>query len=148
MYRWLNGPGSAFKDPLPGSTNYLNAYDPAGNLIRARTRSDPTLGGRRGGGDDVESATGAPRNNALEQNVASGKPIPMETHDDLMPFPMNRLFRSQPVLSEELRDEIHKMVQDGMSVRTVSEKLEVDMQRVGAVHRLKTIEHQWIQEVC
>ncbi|KAL8974676.1 MAG: hypothetical protein Q9197_001080 [Variospora fuerteventurae] len=147
MYRWLNGPGSAFKDPLPGSTNYLNAYDPAGNLIRARTRSDPTLGGaRRGGGDEVESATGAPRNNALEQNVASGKPIPMETHDDLMPFPMNRLFRSQPVLSEELRDEIHKMVQDGMSVRTVSEKLEVDMQRVGAVYRLKTIEHQWIQE--
>ncbi|KAI4208332.1 MAG: hypothetical protein LQ348_000256 [Seirophora lacunosa] len=143
MFRWLNGPGAVFKDPLPGSTNYLNAYDPAGNLIRARTPSAPMLSRKKG--EDVETATAVPHN-GLEQNIASGKPIPKETADDLMPFPMNRLFRSQPVLSEELRDKIHKMIQGGISVRTVSEELEVDMQRVGAVYRLKSIENQWIQE--
>ncbi|KAI4185169.1 MAG: hypothetical protein LQ346_005967 [Caloplaca aetnensis] len=83
----------------------------------------------------------------LDQNIAGGRPIPKETGEDLMPFPMNRQFRAQPVLSEELRDEIYRMIsQEGKSVRIVSEKLEVDMQRVGAVYRLKTIENQWVQE--
>lgn len=146
MFRWLNGPGAAFRDPLPGSTNYLNAYDPSGNLIRARAETAP----KRDEDEDeeAESEAGGGRN-ALDQNIASGKPIPKEMADDLMPFPMNRQFRSQPVLSEELRDEIYRRINDlGQSVRKVSEQLQVDMRRVGAVYRLKTIEHQWIQEVC
>ncbi|KAL8755462.1 MAG: hypothetical protein Q9184_004795 [Pyrenodesmia sp. 2 TL-2023] len=145
MFRWLNGPGSVFREPLPGSTNYLNAYDHSGNLIRARTQTNPRLNNTEGA-VDADSGTGMARH-ALDQNFAGGKPIPKETADDLMPFPMNRQFRSQPVLSEELRDEIYRMIsQEGKSVRIVSEKLEVDMQRVGAVYRLKTIENQWIQE--
>lgn len=147
MFRWLNGPGSVFREPLPGSTNYLNAYDPSGNLIRARTQTSPRLNNAEGAAD-ADSGTGIARH-ALDQNLAGGKPIPKETADDLMPFPMNRQFRAQPVLSEELRDEIYRMIsQEGKSVRLVSEKLEVDMQRVGAVYRLKSIENQWIQEVC
>ena len=39
MFRWLNGPGSVFRQPLPGSTNYLNAYDRTGRLLRAKNRS-------------------------------------------------------------------------------------------------------------
>src|SRR5438876_628033 len=35
FYEWLNGPGAALKEPLPGSTNYLGAYDKYGNLVRA-----------------------------------------------------------------------------------------------------------------
>lgn len=34
MFTWLNGPGAAFRDPLPGSTNYLSAYDKKGQLNR------------------------------------------------------------------------------------------------------------------
>ncbi|KAL8998534.1 MAG: hypothetical protein Q9188_006089 [Gyalolechia gomerana] len=143
MFRWLNGPGAAFRDPLPGSTNYLNAYDPQGHLMRARTMTAPTE-------TPTSDETGESINqgaNQLEQNIASGKPIPKETADDLMPFPMNRMFRSQPVLSEELRDEIYKKIsQEAWSVRRVSAFYGVAMQRVGAVFRLKTIENQWLQE--
>lgn len=142
MFRWLNGPGAVFRDPLPGSTNYLNAYDAQGNLIRARTQTAPT--------EDLEpdETEEELEQNQLEQNIASGKPVPKETADDLMPFPMNRQFRSQPVLSEELRDEIYnKISQEGWSVRKVSAFYGVAMQRVGAVIRLKAIENQWLQEV-
>ena len=46
MFNWLNGPGAAFRNPLPGSTNYLNAYDPSGRLIRLTEKKraeDPYL---------------------------------------------------------------------------------------------------------
>ncbi|KAL8790105.1 MAG: hypothetical protein Q9213_000807 [Squamulea squamosa] len=148
MYRWLNGPGAAFRDPLPGSTNYLNAYDPQGNLIRARaTPTDEDATQNTGeDGEPGETDLGSGRNQ-LDQNIAGGKPIPKEMADDLMPFPLNRQFRSQPVLSEELRDEIYRRInKEHKSVRTVSSELGVEMQRVGAVFRLKTIENQWIQE--
>ncbi|KAI4223072.1 MAG: hypothetical protein LQ349_007500, partial [Xanthoria aureola] len=150
MFRWLNGPGAVFRDPLPGSTNYLNAYDPQGNLIRARAAPKSTNGdgpkstGEEGSLDRPDAVLGRSQ---LDQNIASGKPIPRETADDLMPFPLNRQFRSQPVLSEELRDEIYRRIdQEKKSVRTVSAELGVEMQRVGAVFRLKTIENQWVQE--
>lgn len=154
MFRWLNGPGAAFRDPLPGSTNYLNAYDPQGNLIRARGSRAP---GRDPGRNGSENETKEQNENGLEpatgrigfeQNIAGGRPIPKEQADDLIPFPMNRQFRSQPVLSEELRDEIYRRItKESKSVRRVSAELGVEMNRVGAVFRLKTIEHQWRQEV-
>ncbi|KAL8765295.1 MAG: hypothetical protein Q9203_006655 [Teloschistes exilis] len=120
MFRWLNGPGQAFRDPLPGSTNYLNAYDPQGNLIRARGNRAPSQDDsgnetREGNEDGSEPASGRLE---VEQNIASGKPIPKEQADDLIPFPMNRQFRSQPVLSEELRNEIYRRItQENQSVR-------------------------------
>ncbi|KAI4252347.1 MAG: hypothetical protein LQ352_004354 [Teloschistes flavicans] len=124
MFRWLNGPGAAFRDPLPGSTNYLNAYDPQGNLIRARGSRAP---GRDPGRNGSENETKEQNENGLEpatgrigfeQNIAGGRPIPKEQADDLIPFPMNRQFRSQPVLSEELRDEIYRRItKESKSVR-------------------------------
>lgn len=144
MFRWLNGPGAVFRDPLPGSTNYLNAYDPNGNLIR-------TGAGRATDSKDIGDEDGldsAPGRNSLEQNIAGARPIPPEMGDDLMPFPLNRQFKSQPVLSDEMRDEIYRRISvEGKSVRTVSAELRVTMERVGAVFRLKTIENQWIQQV-
>ncbi|KAL9601599.1 MAG: hypothetical protein Q9219_002433 [cf. Caloplaca sp. 3 TL-2023] len=138
MFRWLNGPGAAFRDPLPGSTNYLNAYHPTGYLIRTRNET----------GSDEESSSGeAAGNISQERNIASGQPIPKESADDLMPFPMNRQFRSQPVLSEELKDEVYaKISQEGWTVRKVSAYYGIEMRRVGAVFRLKSVEDQWLQE--
>lgn len=34
MFAWLEGPGESFRHPLPGSTNYLSAYDRRGKLLR------------------------------------------------------------------------------------------------------------------
>ncbi|KAI9729837.1 MAG: hypothetical protein M1834_006586 [Cirrosporium novae-zelandiae] len=134
MFRWLNGPGRNFKDPLPGSTNYLTAYTRGGRLLRAMDRHVPTEPGK---------AT----EEKLLTNFEGEKPLPKEDEFDLMPFPNNRQFRSQNVLSEELREEIwRRVVQHGKSVRVVSVELGVDMNRVGAVVRLKEIEKRWIQE--
>ncbi|KAI9675533.1 MAG: hypothetical protein M1829_003337 [Trizodia sp. TS-e1964] len=145
MYQWLNGHGAAFRDPLPGSTNYLNAYDNKGNLRRLRNAQkdagsskqsslDPFGKNEDGEGTEAESL---PRMEEM--------PLPPEQASDLRPFPLNTAFTSQPVLSEELRDEVwRRVVEKGQSVRTVSSQLGVEMRRVGAVVRLKTIEKQWV----
>ena len=140
MFSWLNGPGSVFRLPLPGSTNYLNAYDEQGRLIRATrkrrqdTESDDVMD------DDTPS---------LAQNIQGEQAIPEETLDDFMPFPMNRLFRSQAVLSEELRDEIFRLwKEEGKTVRRISADMQVEMRRVGAVLRLKSVEEEWKNQVC
>jgi len=139
MFSWLNGPGANFRNPLPGSTNYLNAYDPNGRLVRATNRE------RRSDSENPEDEAGSL---STEKNLQGDKPIPKESLDDLMPFPMNRQFRSQPVLSEDFKDEIYKRWQNGESVRRVSADLQVEMRRVGAVIRLKAVEEQWKTQVC
>lgn len=64
------------------------------------------------------------------------------------PFPANPLFRSEAVLSEAMRDLIYSMViEQGKPMKVVSEKLNVDVRRVGAVIRLKQVEKQWIKDV-
>lgn len=109
FYQWLEGPGEVFRHPLPKSTNYLNAYDRAGNLLRATKHR--------------EASTSTPEtadSRALDA-AAEGPEIPKETAEDLRPFPMNNHFVSQSILSEELRVEIWRRVQeDGKSVRQVS----------------------------
>ena len=155
MFRWLNGPGSAFRHPLPGSTNYLNAYDRYGDLIRAKDRSR----GRNEEEDNKEEETDEDggiipkrmRNtkDARIKGPKSAPALPKESTEDLMPYPMNPQFRSQHVLSEELKDAIYERVMvNGQSVRNVSATLGVEMNRVGAVVRLKALEKEWEKEVC
>ena len=135
-----------FRNPLPGSTNYLNAYDASGRLIRlsdARESQDKD-GGE--GSSTIPGDVGDAQDGG--KNFASGRPIPRETADDLMPFPLNKEFRSQPVLSEELKDEIYRRVGvEGKSVKVVSAEMGVEMSRVGAVVRLKSVEKEWVQAV-
>lgn len=137
MFEWLNGPGSAFKDPLPGSTNYLSAYDSLGNLIR--------------GSQDPEKLKGRDGEEGTAQADALGlsdKEIPREQKGDMHPFPLNRAFRSQSVLSEELRQAVFDRVKkEGKSVRVVSVELGIDMRRVAAVVRLGELEQRMQNQV-
>ena len=144
MFQWLNGPGAAFRQPLPGSTNYLGAYTKDGRLIRvvrgdkgrkeSETRSDVEDGKRSGSSDS---------NVSIEADE-----LPRELLSDMQPFPNNPEFRSQPVLSEDLREEIYRRVHiEGKSVKVVSAELGVEMNRVGAVVRLKAVEKEWIKKV-
>lgn len=111
MFAWLDGPGENFRYPLPGSTNYLSAYDRRGRLFR-------------------DAAT---------------EPV---SDNDLRPFPLNKHFISESVLSEPLRQEVWRRVQvEGKSVRTVSVELGIEMRRVGAVVRLVELERQMRNEV-
>lgn len=133
MFAWLNGPGRALKDPLPGSTNYLGAYDKKGKLMRAQKQtSEVSAQTERGSKKEAEEAK-------LEK----------ETVQDLRPYPFNYNFYSQSVLSEDLRSEIYRRVKElGEPVRLVSAQLGVEMRRVGAVVRLVEIERKWQAEVC
>ncbi|KAK4690758.1 hypothetical protein P7C71_g6105, partial [Lecanoromycetidae sp. Uapishka_2] len=164
MFRWLNGPGNVFRHPLPGSTNYLNAYDRSGNLLRARgsaagKQRDSKESGQNEDEDEeneddatleLDDAARTARKRKrekrpnMEQMMNGTVPLPKETTEDLMPYPMNRQFTSQSVLSEDLKDAIWKRVmEDGKSVRDVSAGLGVEMRRVAAVVRLKAVEKEW-----
>ncbi|KAL9086067.1 MAG: hypothetical protein Q9165_007279 [Trypethelium subeluteriae] len=164
MYSWLNGPGQVFHDPLPNSTNYLNAYDKAGRLIRAKDTDEKAksnseqdkVEAENDGDPDAQEASseeaGAARlrREARRQDQESRgdeNKVPTESMEDLRPFPQNAQFMSQPVLSVELRDEIFRRVKgEGLDVRTVSAQLGVAIERVGAVVRLKTVEEEWIKQ--
>ena len=151
MFQWLNGPGAVFKDPLPGSTNYLSAYSPNGQLIRSMDSDRGSTDTAKLEEADTEQGAhqGSDRSSSSRRmNVASGQPIPLEEAEDMFPFPGNKGFRSEAVLSEELKDEIWKrVVVDKTSVRRVSADLLVDMRRVGAVVRLKAVEKEWEKKV-
>lgn len=64
------------------------------------------------------------------------------------PFPLNPLFRSQPVLSDKLKDVIwNKVVERGEALKSVSQEFGVDVRRIAAVVRLKEVERNMISEV-
>jgi hypothetical protein len=120
MFDWLNGPGAELKHHIPGTTNYVTQ-----------------LRNRRGGGDS--SASSGKRDNADSEDDFGNK----------TPFPLNPQFISEPILSEELSNEIYKrVVEQKKSVRSVSVEMRVDMRRVGAVVRLKELEKRMNNEVC
>ncbi|MCJ1307957.1 hypothetical protein MMC25_001607 [Agyrium rufum] len=145
MWEWLSGPGRVFKEPLPGSTNYLSAYDPKGRLRRLQGNESDNKDKPRDQNDDVHGEDSIEASRDL--NLAGDQPIPPEKNEDLNPFPMNRHFRSQAVLSEQLKEEIwRRIVLENQSVRYVSSELGVEMKRVGAVIRLKTIEKEWVEQ--
>lgn len=63
------------------------------------------------------------------------------------PFPLNPLFRSQPVLDDSMKDAIYERINKGDPIKVVSADLGVDVRRVAAVVRLKEIELRWTSEV-
>jgi len=144
MWAWMNGPGSKLRDPLPNSTNYLSAYDRTGQLIRAKRA--------RGGREErsQEAAMGSEDHGSLvnpSTNEAGEDALPRERPGDLRPYPQNPHFRSQSVLSEDLREEVYKQVViNGVDISTVSAAFSIDNRRVAAVIRLKTIEKRWIKD--
>lgn len=132
MWIWMTTQGKNFRDPLPGSTNYLGAYNFNGELVRARG------GATENNRDDSSRGT----------STKGNKPLPREQNSDLMPFPQNRVFRSERVVNEAMREDIWaKVMKDGQSVKTVSAQLGVEMNRVGAIVRLKEIEKEWVRRV-
>jgi hypothetical protein len=68
--------------------------------------------------------------------------------DSKRPFPNNQNFVSEPVLSEELRNEVYsRVVTKGQSLRVVSVDLGIDMQRIAAVVRLVELEKRQRKQV-
>ncbi|RAL68520.1 hypothetical protein DID88_007248 [Monilinia fructigena] len=125
----------AIKDDHEGAANLVssNAYNADGKLKRAM---EAAADAKKDGGSNPESQN--------EPDADGNKKLPPTTARDMLPFPGNRKFISQSVLSEELRELIWaRIMQDARSVREVSAELGVEMSRVGAVVRLKEIEKEW-----
>ena len=135
--------------PLGGSTNYMGAYNAQGQLRRvveaAAEKDEERKRAEKKNPSRASSTNPAEERDGDESN--SGK-IPPETLRDLRPFPLNPAFLSQPVLSDDMREEIwRRIMTEGKSVREVSAELAVEMSRVGAVVRLKEIEKEWLRIV-
>lgn len=101
-------------------------------------------------GDKLDEVIAQQEKEAKELKKEQGDEgrLPPETLEDLMPFPLNKYFRSQPVLSEELREAIYQFVaRDGHSLQLASTSFGVSNERIGAVVRLKQMEKEWIAKV-
>lgn len=108
-------------------------------------------------GKNFESLVDNQTNYLTDYDVASGMRLEDREEDassrpdekqPRRPFPLNKHFFSQPILSEKLREEIWRRVKvEKKSVRSVSVELGVEMRRVGAVVRLVELEQQWRAEV-
>lgn len=170
FYEWLNGPGRGLKEPIPNATNYLGAYDKYGNLVRAgpgfgkegAAKADtPDLESQAEESTEETTSEAQEKPDDAEPEKAETEPfgkageegdstkLQPETEEDLRPFPLNKYFRSQPVLSEDLREAIYQRVKkDGATVSLASVEFGVSNERVGAVVRLKQMEKEWIAQVC
>ena len=147
FFAWLNGPGENFRYPLPGSTNYLSAYDKRGNLLRGRGQEQKAESSNQSP-PGVNLTADAAALEAAANETQEDPQLPKESLDDLRPFPLNKNFTSQSILSDEMKLEIWDRVQkQGKSVRQVSIEMGVDMRRVGAVVRLMEVERRMKEQV-
>jgi hypothetical protein len=154
--------GQNFYSPRGDGTNYMGAYAPDGQLRRlVEAKAEQEAESKRREKEGKKNDT--PKSEESEDNGGKKKesrndpdegdrgrkeetsaPLPPETARDWAPFPLNRTFISQPVLSDELREEIWlRVMEGGKTVREVSAELGVEMRRVGAVVRLKEVEKEW-----
>ncbi|ETN40950.1 uncharacterized protein HMPREF1541_05230 [Cyphellophora europaea CBS 101466] len=137
MWIWLNTSGKNFVQPNElnaDKTNYLTSYlarDKFATPFRARAPS-PEAGPDTEQTNELEEAAVGEEAEGQKRRTRDEQPYP---------FPMNKEFKSQSILSEALRLEIWKRVQvEKQSVRQVSSDLGVEMRRVGAVVRLVEVE--------
>jgi hypothetical protein len=123
MFQWLNGPGAQFRNAT-GPANYVGARTEGGdNAILSKPGKD--------GEEDGSRKRRVTRKRATNQ-----------------PFKLNPFFRSESVLSEELKEAIYlRVMNEQRSVREVSEHFGVTMERVAAVVRMKQIERDHLKQV-
>lgn len=171
LYGWLNGPGVQYRQHIPGQTNYLghNAgkdSDENAELARSaeaeETDNLDDVDNEASGADDealIDLETGLPIANAdgaHGSSAAESKELDDEAKRKAAqnargsrPFPLNRYFQVDPVLSDELREEIYQqLIQRNMPLFAISSRFGVTMERCAAVARLKQVEKDWVAQVC
>jgi len=170
MFSWLDGAGAILKHPRSdGVPNYLGALkddnqqaqvaatdtsksakDQDG-LQQPEEEKEEEEDGEKPMRDENFDPNEEERKEGLRGSDKSSKPEkrpPRLGKRQLSPFPLNPHFMSQPVLSEEFRELIYlKVVEEKMTVRSVSAELGVSMERVGAVVRMKQMERDWLKQV-
>ncbi|KOS19713.1 37S ribosomal protein S35 [Escovopsis weberi] len=120
----------------PGARRAFSTTPPAEKMSRARQLMFAWLKGREGAElAAAPSSAGARGPRYLAGGFAD------------QPFPLNPLFRSQPVLDDAARELVWaRVVQKGESLKGVSAEFGIDVRRVAAVVRLKEVEKQWVAQ--
>jgi hypothetical protein len=146
FWAWINTFGKNFVQPQDGfDSNYLTAYKPNGERRDANSKGGRARGSPRAAAKDGEDTADA---RALEDAAIEDTSRTGAQESPRFPFPMNRNFSSETILSEALRLEVWKRVQvEKQSVRQVSADLNIDMRRIGAVVRLVEVEKRMRAEV-
>ncbi|POS87240.1 hypothetical protein EPUL_001455 [Erysiphe pulchra] len=153
MFKWLNRVGKNLQEPINDSTNYLSAYSVSGNLRRVEERTVEHL--RKveeirtliKENPDIKEEKQNELSRLEEQYLMESRKIPAPTRRDMMPFPANKDFVSEPVLGPWLQNEIWADVTvRGMTVKEVSSLRGVEMSRVAAVVRLLEVEKAWKEQ--
>ncbi|RKF59407.1 putative tyrosine phosphatase protein [Erysiphe neolycopersici] len=153
MFKWLNRVGKNLQEPISDSTNYLSAYSASGNLRRVEERTVEHL-------RKVEEIRTLIKENPVikeekenelkrleEEYSIESRKIPPPTRRDMMPFPANKDFMSEPVLGPWLQNEIWEDITiRGMTVREASSLRGVEMSRVAAIVRLLEVEKAWKEQ--
>lgn len=162
FFQWLDGPGQVFRQPRAGSTNYLTAYDRDGQVISGPKANNKDFdlqtaaSGQEGQinlGEDAAGEEDALDPEAMERKETEKSMKSTDSRErtkvaNARPFPLNRDFISESVLSEEMREAIYlQIVDDKKTVRSVSSEMGVSMERVGAVVRMKQMERDWLRQV-
>jgi hypothetical protein len=178
MHSWLATVGKNFKDPPSEPTYLGQFHPITGQRLepstasgegrggdraraRARARADQEADAEEEGEnerevdedqEDEEGRDMSEDSKRLEDAAADspegGRQGKAPAQKQLYPFTRNRHFVSESILSEELRMEVWRRVQQhGKSVRQVSVELGIDMRRVGAVVRLVELEKRMRAEV-
>lgn len=88
------------------------------------------------------------RSRGMKDYETSGVEVKYAGSRKDQPFPLNPLFKSEPVLSEQMRNAIwKKVVEDGEAIKAVSQEYGVDVRRIAAVVRLKEVENSMVDKV-
>ena len=145
MWNWLDGPGQYLRHPSTKGPRHLDMAAAEEDLEEEEEEEEEGAEGERTAPENAERGNEGDGGAPGSRNAESEKKPPREP----LPFPQNHHFKSEAVLSEELKELIwQRVTQEKHTVRRVSAELQVEMRRVGAVVRLKSIEKQWEQEVC
>jgi hypothetical protein len=169
MQAWLATVGKNFKNP-PSEPTYLGQFHPiTGKRSQPSTGShDERRGDRSRAGQDADAEEEGNEDEEIDEDEEGqdmsddskrleeaavdspkgGRRGNASKQKKLYPFTRNKHFVSESILSEELRMEVWRRVQQGRkSVRQVSVELGIDMRRVGAVVRLVELEKRMRAEV-
>lgn len=86
------------------------------------------------------------RGRELEQHTSYGPKYLGGSTDQ--PFPLNPLFRSDPVLDEESREAIwQRAMEKGHALKEIAYDVGADVRRIAAIIRLKQVEKNMVNDV-
>jgi hypothetical protein len=146
---WLESSGEQYRRPTPGRPNYLRPEDGGGHQLDAQSDAAAARedSGRSSMLGDMEAQVGDEVAQSVTRRMQQAVK-PSKLPPNPRPYGLNLYYRSERVLSEELKEAIYlQWAEHSASLKDISQRYFVCVERVGAVIRMKQIERNWLKEV-